>query len=175
MEPMYLIALERRNLYDSDVVAFTYYVVHFNYRGIFPHRCALLEVLGAEVLDGDVRDGASTMTDLASISVLLSQTLQPDSSVRRNAEAQLGFGNSMIRLAVNAETPPEIRLAAAVNLKNFVKKNWNKENCEVEIPDADRVLLRQDVLHCMYVASGWCAYYCLLRLEVLVLTFTLNQ
>ena len=36
----------------------------------------------------------------------------------------LGFGNSMIRLAVNAETPPEIRLAAAVNLKNFVKKNW---------------------------------------------------
>uniref|UniRef100_A0A0N5AQY9 Exportin-2 n=1 Tax=Syphacia muris TaxID=451379 RepID=A0A0N5AQY9_9BILA len=101
------------------------------------------------------------IADLASVSALLAQTLQPDASTRRTAEEQLrqishssGFGRQLAQLSIDVQAPQEIRLAAAVNLKNYIKKNWNLESSEIEITDADRLSLRNDILPCMYAATG---------------------
>ena len=80
------------------------------------------------------------------IAAVLQQTLSPDAGTRKSAEQQLrqgertpGLGNTfqtkshyccsgycqiLLELVCSESMPAEIRMAAAIALKNFVKVNW---------------------------------------------------
>uniref|UniRef100_F1KQX7 Exportin-2 n=1 Tax=Ascaris suum TaxID=6253 RepID=F1KQX7_ASCSU len=101
------------------------------------------------------------VADAMQVATVLSQTLEPDAQTRRKAEADLkqmeqmpGLGVVLMQLTISDQSPPPIRLAAAVAMKNFVKENWNKEKCEVEISDEERKQLRIVALECMFIAAG---------------------
>ncbi|VDO30255.1 unnamed protein product [Onchocerca flexuosa] len=91
----------------------------------------------------------------------LQRTLEPNAQIRRNAENQLkqmeqlpGFGMVCFDLIFDQQMLPAVALASAVSLKNFVKENWNKEKCMVEINDAERAQLRSKALQSMLGSSG---------------------
>ncbi|VDK72557.1 unnamed protein product [Anisakis simplex] len=99
--------------------------------------------------------------DAMQVATTLSETLEPDAQTRRKAEDNLkqlervpGFGIVLMQLTVSEQSPPAIRLAAAVAMKNFVKASWNKEKCEVEIGEEERKQLRAAALECMFMATG---------------------
>lgn len=61
----------------------------------------------------------------------LTQTLSPEYSVRKPAEdylmtveKQTGYSILLLQLADSDQVDMHIRLAAAINFKNFVKRNW---------------------------------------------------
>ena len=67
------------------------------------------------------------------IGVALQETLQPNAASGKHGEDSLrtlqanpGYVIQILQLAVNEQqnVAPEIRMAAAVALKNFVKRNW---------------------------------------------------
>uniref|UniRef100_A0A915PJA9 Exportin-2 n=1 Tax=Setaria digitata TaxID=48799 RepID=A0A915PJA9_9BILA len=91
----------------------------------------------------------------------LKRTLEPNAQVRRNAENELkqmeqlpGFGMVCFDLIFDQQMLPAVVLASAVSLKNFVKENWNKEKCMVEINDGERAQLRARALESMLSTSG---------------------
>ncbi len=61
----------------------------------------------------------------------LTQTLSPDHAVRKPAEdylasveTQPGYSILLLQLADSEQADNSIRLSAAINFKNFVKRNW---------------------------------------------------
>lgn len=91
----------------------------------------------------------------------LKRTLEPNAQIRRIAENDLkqmeqlpGFGMVCFELIFSQQTLPAVALASAVSLKNFVKENWNKEKCLVEINDEERSQLRSRALESMLSTSG---------------------
>ncbi|KAL3998143.1 Cse1 family protein [Acanthocheilonema viteae] len=91
----------------------------------------------------------------------LKRTLEPSAHIRRIAENDLkqmeqlpGFGMVCFELIFDQQMLPAVVLASAVSLKNFVRENWNKEKCLVEINDAERAQLRSRALESMLSTSG---------------------
>ncbi|CAG9533563.1 unnamed protein product [Cercopithifilaria johnstoni] len=91
----------------------------------------------------------------------LKRTLEPSAHIRRIAENDLkqmeqlpGFGMVCLDLIFDQQMIPAVVLASAVSLKNFVRENWNKEKCLVEINDSERTQLRSRALESMLSTSG---------------------
>ncbi|KIH58335.1 Importin-beta protein, partial [Ancylostoma duodenale] len=66
------------------------------------------------------------------VTLALQGTLQQDPNIRKQAENRIweygkvsGFAPLLLRLACSDETAAEIRMAAAIALKNFIRKNWD--------------------------------------------------
>lgn len=80
----------------------------------------------------------ATAENIQALVAYLNQTLSPDYDVRKPAEDYLmsvekraGYSILLLRLADSDQVEMPIRLAAAINFKNFVKRNWrivNEEN-----------------------------------------------
>ena len=61
----------------------------------------------------------------------LTQTLSPDYAVRKPAEdslmaveKQAGYSLLLLQLVESEQVDVSVRLAAVINFKNFVKRNW---------------------------------------------------
>ena len=75
-----------------------------------------------------------TPENLNQLQELLKQTMNPDSKVRNHAEnflkkfeGERGFALLLLNLLGSDNNTPEIqsvKLAAAINFKNFIKRNW---------------------------------------------------
>ncbi|MFH4983151.1 hypothetical protein AB6A40_009860 [Gnathostoma spinigerum] len=101
------------------------------------------------------------MAEIGQVANILNMTLESDTAKRKKAEAELkqmeslpGISIVLMQLIASEQTLPATRLAAAVALKNFVKVNWNKEHCEVEIQDEERKQLRELTLQTMFGTTG---------------------
>lgn len=62
---------------------------------------------------------------------ILTSTLSPDSTIRRNAEKELlilqssiEFGSAILNLTQDINQNKSIRQSAALNFKNWIKFNW---------------------------------------------------
>lgn len=71
---------------------------------------------------------SSTMEQLSGV---LTATLSPDATTRRNAERELlqaqahpSFGPLVLELTQNASAPKAVRQSAALSFKNWIKANW---------------------------------------------------
>ncbi|GMS97107.1 hypothetical protein PENTCL1PPCAC_19282, partial [Pristionchus entomophagus] len=96
----------------------------------------------------------------AEVAEVLRNTLQTDATTRKEAERRLaivqtvsGYGMSLLELLSSAQVPAEIRVVAAVVLKNFVKTNWG-DNPEVEVGDVEQDQLRTALLAAMFSNTG---------------------
>ncbi|KAF8375434.1 xpo-2 [Pristionchus pacificus] len=96
----------------------------------------------------------------AEVAEVLRNTLQTDAATRKEAERQLarvqshiGYGMALLELLSSPQVPAEIRVVAAVVLKNFVKTNWG-ENPEVEVGDVEQDQLRTALLAAMFANTG---------------------
>ena len=74
---------------------------------------------------------AATAENIEVLASSLTQTLSPDYSVRKpaedyliNVEKQSNYSILLLQLADSEQIPMTVRLAAAINFKNFVKRNW---------------------------------------------------
>ena len=75
-----------------------------------------------------------TNENLMALSNYLKQTMSPDAATRKPAEQYLetvernrGFALLLLTLLRSEDNSPEmaaVKLAAAINFKNFVKRNW---------------------------------------------------
>ena len=76
----------------------------------------------------------ATPENLQALSNFLKQTMSPDSKARNQAEdflrqheGQRGFALLLLNLLGSDSNDPEmqtVKLAAAINFKNFIKRNW---------------------------------------------------
>ncbi|PAV73681.1 hypothetical protein WR25_18843 isoform J [Diploscapter pachys] len=109
------------------------------------------------------------------IAAVLQQTLSPDAGTRKSAEQQLrqgertpGLGNSfqatshyycsgycqiLLELVCSESMPAEIRMAAAIALKNFVKVNWGPSP-EFDVAPEEEDKIRKFVLEAMFACKG---------------------
>ncbi|KIH51959.1 Importin-beta protein [Ancylostoma duodenale] len=94
------------------------------------------------------------------VTLALQGTLQQDPSIRKQAENRIweygkvsGFAPLLLRLACSDETAAEIRMAAAIALKNFIRKNWG-EAPEVDLSPEEEEEIRQSVLQGMFLIRG---------------------
>uniref|UniRef100_A0A8R1DEL8 Importin N-terminal domain-containing protein n=1 Tax=Caenorhabditis japonica TaxID=281687 RepID=A0A8R1DEL8_CAEJA len=96
------------------------------------------------------------------IGLALQETLEPDANVRRHGEDSLrtlqtspGFIIQILQLAISEQQQiaPQIRMAAAVALKNFVKRNWGPAP-EVEMSQEDEQHFRDMLLEAMFNTRG---------------------
>ncbi|CAI5439866.1 unnamed protein product [Caenorhabditis angaria] len=90
------------------------------------------------------------------IGLALQETLEADAKVRKTGEERLrqlqstpGYIIQILQLVVNEQGAPQIRMAAAVALKNFVKRNWGAAP-EVEMSQQDEEQFRQMLLEAMF-------------------------
>ncbi|PIC55057.1 hypothetical protein B9Z55_000493 [Caenorhabditis nigoni] len=92
------------------------------------------------------------------IGAALQQTLEPNAAIRKQGEDALrtlqatpGYIIQILQLVVNEEqqVAPQIRMAAAVALKNFVKRNWGPAP-EVEMSQEDEEQFRNMLLEAMF-------------------------
>ena len=72
-----------------------------------------------------------TPENVQTLVTYLTQTLSPDYTVRKPAEdyllaveKQAGYCILLLQLAESEQVDLPIRLAAVINFKNFVKRNW---------------------------------------------------
>ncbi|GMT25507.1 hypothetical protein PFISCL1PPCAC_16804, partial [Pristionchus fissidentatus] len=101
-----------------------------------------------------------TIMNAAEVAEVLRNTLQTDAGVRKGAERRLaaiqgvsGYGMALLELLCSDQVPAEIRVVAAVVLKNFVKTNWG-ENPEVEVGEVEQDQLRTALLSAMFTNTG---------------------
>ncbi|ETN75872.1 Importin-beta protein, partial [Necator americanus] len=94
------------------------------------------------------------------VALALQGTLQQDPNVRKQSENRIweygkvsGFASLLLRLACSDETAAEIRMAAAIALKNFIRKNWG-EAPEVDLTAEEEEEIRQSVLQGMFLIRG---------------------
>lgn len=73
----------------------------------------------------------ATAENIQVLVTYLTQTLSPEYEVRKPAEdylmsveKQAGYAIILLRLADSEQVELPIRLAAVINFKNFVKRNW---------------------------------------------------
>ena len=71
--------------------------------------------------------------DPSTVAGLLGQTLSPDAAVRKPAETQLqalegqpGFALLLLNLLSSDGVDPTVKVASAIQFKNFVKRNWKQ-------------------------------------------------
>lgn len=85
----------------------------------------------------------------------LEQTLSPFADTRKGAEAYLGelakqpnYVLQLLRVLESAGEKHEVRLAAALLFKNFIKHNWDpeKEGC---VPQAEKDVVKQHLVELM--------------------------
>jgi exportin-2 (importin alpha re-exporter) len=85
----------------------------------------------------------------------LAQTLSPDTAQRKGAEAYLAslaaqptYVLQLLRVLENGGEKPEVRLAAALLFKNFVKHNWDpeKEGC---VRQSEKDVVKQHLVELM--------------------------
>ncbi|VDM62505.1 unnamed protein product [Angiostrongylus costaricensis] len=89
--------------------------------------------------------------DVHQVTLALQGTLQQDLNVRKQAEHR--FASLLLQLVCTDKTAPEIRMAAAVALKNFIRKNWG-EAPEVDLTVEEEEAIRSSVLQGMFLTSG---------------------
>ncbi|WKY05120.1 hypothetical protein Q1695_005831 [Nippostrongylus brasiliensis] len=101
-------------------------------------------------MDGNVQE----------VTVALQATLQADPNIRKQAENRIfelgkvsGFASLLLQLVCAEQTAAEIRMAAAVALKNFIRKNWG-ETPEVDLTPEEEEQIRQSVLQGMFMIQG---------------------
>mmetsp|Transcript_6873 Transcript_6873/g.12139 ORF Transcript_6873/g.12139 Transcript_6873/m.12139 type:complete len:959 (+) Transcript_6873:172-3048(+) len=89
------------------------------------------------------------------IVALLSQTLEPNNDVRKNAEKQLdevkrkpGFAISLLQLMEGGTPSPVIEQVAAVQFKNVVREFWNEVDSPV-LSATDRDNIKRHILNLM--------------------------
>lgn len=94
------------------------------------------------------------------VAQILTRTLELNAEVRKDAENELrslekveGFGPILIQLICNPQVSTEIRISAAVTVKNFVKRNWS-ETAEVELSSVEENAIRSSALEAMFNSSG---------------------
>lgn len=89
-------------------------------------------------------------------------TLNKDEAIRKAAEAVLntaclvpGYIVSLLQTSVDVQFPNEVRQAAAISLKNAIRRNWNRSREDVPssaasgkftIPQEDCTVVRENVL-----------------------------
>jgi exportin-2 (importin alpha re-exporter) len=85
----------------------------------------------------------------------LQQTLSPDATTRKAAEkfldsvsAQAGFIVAVLQLLESNTELPEVRLAAALLFKNFIRRSWDPEKDKTVAP-ADREIVKQHIVELM--------------------------
>ncbi len=74
---------------------------------------------------------AATGDNIEVVATYLTQTLSHEYSVRKpaedflmNMEKQPKYSILLLQLADSDQAPMNVRLAASINFKNFVKRNW---------------------------------------------------
>ena len=84
----------------------------------------------------------------------LEQTLDPDPTVRRQAEkflesveAQPGFPDMLLFATANETVKPPLRQAAAIAFKNLVRRQWASEDSQ--LGEADRISIKTKVIELM--------------------------
>lgn len=94
--------------------------------------------------------------NVATLSTYLQQTLSPTREERTAAEkflesVETNSGYSILLLMVTSknEVPMPIRVSAAVNFKNFVKRNWRVVDDADKIPAADRIKIKTMIVDLM--------------------------
>ncbi|KAK0419280.1 hypothetical protein QR680_014059 [Steinernema hermaphroditum] len=97
---------------------------------------------------------------IESLADALSRSLHPDAMTRKNAEKELktmecddGHGINILQLASTEQAPEEIKLAAVVALKNYVKQNWGGLG-DVTIGDQSKLRIRDEAVRLMFALSG---------------------
>ena len=93
-----------------------------------------------------------TNENLMALSNYLKQTMSPDAATRKPAEQYLetvernrGFALLLLTLLRSEDNSPEmaaVKLAAAINFKNFVKRNWKI----VSILFCDKIILNASII-----------------------------
>ncbi|EDV22142.1 uncharacterized protein TRIADDRAFT_29181 [Trichoplax adhaerens] len=79
----------------------------------------------------------------------LRQTLDPSASVRR-PESNAGYSLLLLRLVDNNQLEMEVRIAATIAFKNFIKKNWRIiEDEPSKINDNDRQTVKSLIVNLM--------------------------
>jgi exportin-2 (importin alpha re-exporter) len=85
----------------------------------------------------------------------LEQTLSPYAETRKNAEkflhsisSQPNYVLLLLQVLENAQEKIEIRLAAALLFKNFIKSNWDPEK-QPCIPENEKVIVKQHIVDLM--------------------------
>ncbi|CAJ0587619.1 unnamed protein product, partial [Mesorhabditis spiculigera] len=98
--------------------------------------------------------------DMQKLAQVLQETLQPDPNRRKTAEGELfnlesvpGFGPLLIELVVTESASQDIRIAAAISAKNFVKRQWG-DMAEKELADQEKATIRETALRAMLTTSG---------------------
>jgi len=94
--------------------------------------------------------------NVATLSTYLQQTLSPTREERIAAEkflesVETNAGYSILLLMVTSknEVPQPIRVSAAVNFKNFVKRNWRVDGDSDKIPADDRIKIKTMIVDLM--------------------------
>ncbi|KAK7073145.1 hypothetical protein SK128_011362 [Halocaridina rubra] len=102
-----------------------------------------------------------TEENLKRLTEVLTHTLSPEVNQRRSAEqfvAQVEGNENypvlLLTLLTRDEVPPEVKLAAAINLKNLVKKSWIvDEDGTNKISPNDRVIIKREIVDLMLRSS----------------------
>lgn len=97
-----------------------------------------------------------TPENVQTLVTYLTQTLSPDYAVRKPAEdcllaveKQAGYCILLLQLAESEQVDLPIRLAAVINFKNFVKRNWRILDNDNKIPLNDRELVKKSIVGLM--------------------------
>lgn len=99
----------------------------------------------------------ATPENLQALASYLGQTLSPEYNVRKPAENYLeqvegteNYPLLLLQLADSDTTDMTIRLAAAINFKNFVKRNWRIiEDQPNKISSTDRATIKATIVNLM--------------------------
>ena len=95
-----------------------------------------------------------TPENLQHLANFLGQTLSPDPTARKGAEAQLnqakvqpGYPLLLLRLVGASEPAAEIRLQGAIQLKNLINNHWiASESHDFSISDADKAAVKAEIV-----------------------------
>ena len=98
----------------------------------------------------------ATPENLKVLGDYLNQTLSADYSVRKPAENYLeqlegteNYAVLLLQLADSDVVDMNIRLAAAINFKNFVKRNWRVVDQQSKVSAADRNTIKKNIVRFM--------------------------
>lgn len=97
-----------------------------------------------------------TDANLQTLSGYLEQTLQPDPTVRKQAEKFLQsvernerYPQLLLSLLDSQSFADSTRIASAVTFKNFVKRNWKDDEGMCLVAEDDRVAVRRSIVELM--------------------------
>jgi exportin-2 (importin alpha re-exporter) len=101
-----------------------------------------------------------TAENMQHLGNFLSQTLSPDTAVRKQAEAQLsqaklqgGYATLLLRLIIQPQFPAEIRMQAAIQFKNLVNQHWvSSETHDYSLSDVDKMAVKSEIVAAMLTA-----------------------